>query len=361
LRTFESFAAQGRDNNLNLLRMIAASAVLVSHAYPLALGHGPEPLEQVTPTTLGGAAVGIFFALSGFLITSSFVRRRSLLDFAVARAARLLPGMIAMYVAVAFIAAPFFTMLGPADYFASPRLYADLLRVPLLIDVSMPLPGVFAANPVPVVNGSLWSLPYEVACYGVTALAGLIGLLTIRRFSICFAIGAALLVMGRVLGLPAADKHSFMLIIPFALGALFFLCRRYVPLSVWGVVLLIALTALARSSVFYRELYFVTLSYGAFWLGGLQWRALGAYNRLGDFSFGIYIYAWPVQEMIVALLPGIGPGRLIAIAWPVTLLPAIASWYLIEHPALLHRHRIGTWLASRFKTARGKDQAGDTV
>jgi peptidoglycan/LPS O-acetylase OafA/YrhL len=332
--------------------MIAASAVLVSHSYPLALGHGPEPLDLVTPASLGGGAVGIFFALSGFLITSSFVRRRSLLDFVVARAARLLPGMVAMYILVAFVAAPVFTTLGPAAYFSSPRLYLDLLRVPLLVDVRMPLPGVFAQNPVPIVNGSLWSLPYEVACYGVTALAGLIGLLTIPRFSACIAVGAALLVVGKLIGAPMADKHSFMLVIPFALGALFFLCRRYIPLSGWGVALLIALTLLFRSSVFYREFYFATLSYGAFWFGGLQWRALGAYNRLGDFSFGVYIYAWPVQEMVVALMPGIGPGRLIAIAWFVTLLPAVASWYLVEHPALVHRHRIGAWLASRFTLFR---------
>lgn len=101
----------GRQNNLNALRMIAASAVLVSHAYPIALGAGtPEPLEQLTGLTLGGHAVAVFFILSGLLIARSYDQGNGLLRFVLSRAARLYPALIVVVV-LTVLAGAFFTTL----------------------------------------------------------------------------------------------------------------------------------------------------------------------------------------------------------------------------------------------------------
>ena len=121
--------ASGRDNNLNLIRMVAAAAVLVSHAWPIALGAGtPEPLSQLTGHSLGSLAVYVFFAVSGFLIMASFDRTRDPVAFLAARTLRLFPALFVSLLLVAFVLGPVVTTLPVAEYLAHPQTLAFVPR-----------------------------------------------------------------------------------------------------------------------------------------------------------------------------------------------------------------------------------------
>lgn len=331
----------GRDNNFNLLRMLAAAAVLVSHSWPLTLGPGAaEPLAAATGYKLGTTAVIVFFAVSGFFITKSFDRRSSIADFTVARVARIFPGLFVVLLLSATLLGPLFTELPIGHYLRDPHSWTYLPRNLLLFyGQQYRLPGVFTSNPLPAVNGSLWTLANEAACYVLVAVAGLLRLS--RPLTFPLVLGAVLVL---ALSVPASARdgvvvdHVLILFLPFALGAAAYVYRRRIPQSALLAVALAITAALARGTPAYPLLYAVAVSYGALWFGFAEIPTIKAYNRLGDFSYGIYIYAFPVQQMIVALARPLDPVVLIVASLPPTVLLATLSWHLVESPALARRH-----------------------
>ena len=173
---------QGRNNNFNLIRFVAALAVLVSHAWPIALGaDAVQPLEALTGYSLGGLAVFVFFAASGYFITASFARSRSAEVFLLARALRLFPCLAVSLLLVALIMGPLVSTLGLGDYMTHPNTVTFLLRNITLAFPQYTLPGVFTDQPYPAVEGSIWTLIHEVACYALVFIAGISGLLFIRN------------------------------------------------------------------------------------------------------------------------------------------------------------------------------------
>jgi len=181
--------ADGRDNNLNLIRAFAATAVLVSHAYPITLGPGAEePLKALTGRTLGGLSVFAFFVISGFLISMSFMRSSSWQGFLVARFLRLVPGLVVSLLLVAFLLGPVVTTLSLGAYFTDPQTYGFVIRNTMLVFLQYDLPGVFETQPYPNVEGSIWTLIYEVACYMGVFVLGIVGML---RSKVWMALGFA--------------------------------------------------------------------------------------------------------------------------------------------------------------------------
>lgn len=334
--------ARGRDNNFNLLRMIAASAVLVSHSWPLALGRGtPEPLEFATGYKLGTTAVILFFAISGFFITKSFDRRASLADFAIARLFRIYPALIVVLLLTLLVLGPLFTALPLPAYVADYHTWTYVPHNLLLRHPQWTLPGVFEQNRGgPAINGSLWTLFYEVSCYGLVVLCGLAGLLRPMRFTIVLI--AAVLPLWLV---PQVETGGLLgaasiLTLPFALGAAAYVYRRHIPVSFPLAAALVAAAVLSVGSPIYPFAHALALSYSALWFGLARLPGLRAYNRLGDYSYGMYIYAFPVQQMTVALAHPASPVALALISFVPTLVLAVASWSLIEAPALDRRHHV---------------------
>src|SRR5262249_52667866 len=176
--------AERRDNNFNLFRMLAATAVLISHAYALSLGSATaEPFVTTLDISMGGLAVMSFFAISGFFISQSFDRKRSLMDFCVARILRIYPGLLLVLLLTVFVLGPALTTSSITKYFSDPGTFTYVPRNLSLKFLQYDLPGVFQNNPYSsAINGSLWTLFYEVACYGLVAVVGILGLTT-RSFS----------------------------------------------------------------------------------------------------------------------------------------------------------------------------------
>jgi peptidoglycan/LPS O-acetylase OafA/YrhL len=346
-----------RNNNFNLLRIIAAGAVLVSHAYPICLGPGtPEPLNSTLGMTLGALAVLTFFAISGYFISQSFQNVDGCLEFAVARTLRIYPGLFAILLLTVFALGPTLTTLGLSDYFSDRETLLYIPRNLGLWPLQYQLPGVFNDNPYPLaINGSLWTLVYEVACYAMVAIVGTLGLaLNERRFA-SFVIAFATCY---VLALPLVRneyahltmlRNIHFLALPFVIGMSLFHFRQHIQLRFSVLVVLGLASAFSYRSVWFQELFVIAWSYGIFYLGFLQCKPLQAYNRLGDYSYGTYIYAFPVEQGIAALYKGCLPVVMIALSLPLTLLCAIVSWHLIEQRALAQRSTVAQWCRRKVK------------
>ncbi|UYV15865.1 acyltransferase family protein [Porphyrobacter sp. ULC335] len=333
----------GRDNNLNVIRMVAAAAVLVSHAWPIAWG-AADPLFALTGSTIGHFAVAVFFGISGLLIARSFDRRRSYAHFAIARVLRLFPGLLAVLV-LTVIAGAWFTRLSLQDYVTRPETWRYIPANLSLYFLQYPLPGVFESNPYgPPINGSLWTLFYEVACYGGVVVLGLLGGLRSRWL----ALGALVLVAlfhfagewmtgegGLPLwGLAVPVGLLASLSFPFMLGTFAYVWREHIRLSGWLALLLWVPVPFMAAGLLMESWIVLALVYSSLWFGFVPKGALLAYNRLGDYSYGVYIYAFPVQQAVAYLVPGVTPAANIALALPVTLVLAVLSWTLVEARAL---------------------------
>lgn len=343
-----------RDNNFNLIRIVAAAAVLVSHAFPLALGPGlggTEPLQSLIGMSLGWVAVGVFFAISGFLIARSFDRKKRLTDWFVARIMRLFPALLVVVLLTALILGPLVTVLPEKSYFSDPRVATYVLRNLTLVSLQYELPGVFSRLPYPdAINGSLWTLIHEVACYMGVFVLGLAGFL--RRpwwVAIALAVYLALYVAMAFPGIEAALPRKVIalrnLSLPFAIGTAFYVWRDRVPLG-WGVCIgLGVLAALLHGSPVFREAFILWLSYTVIVVAYLPGGWIRRYNTLGDCSYGLYIYAFPAQQLSVHLFGPMTPVQNMMIAFPAALFCAMLSWRWIEKPALAARHRVADSLA----------------
>ena len=339
----------GHDNHFNLIRMLAAAAVLVSHSYPLASGMGtPEPLQDSLGITLGTLAVLVFFSVSGYFVSASLARSRSLLDFVAARALRIYPALLVVLLATVLAIGPALTTLWKGEYFTHPQTWSYLTHNLLLKDPQWALPGVLVAAPFPQsINGSLWTLFYEASCYALLAGAGLLGLTSSRgRFALLLVAYLGAYAAYKLTTLRAPDSLDFQTAtffkfsLAFVVGMSCHALRDRLPLSPWLAAAGVALAWLCHGSALQYEALVLCTGYLTLLIGFGKQPLLLRYNRLGDYSYGAYITAFPVQQLCVHLLPGIAPLQLMAIALPITLGLAVLSWHAIEKPALALRKRL---------------------
>lgn len=333
--------SDGRDNHFNLIRIIAASGVLVSHAYPLSLGKSAtQPLQPLLHgLSLGTVCVWIFFAISGFFITRSFDRKRSVTSFLTARVLRLFPALATVLAITILVAGIFLTVAPPSLFWSATAEY--FIRNMSLFDLQYTLPGVFVGNPDgPAINGSLWSLSYEVTCYTGVLVCGMLGLLGHRKaFASMTLVFLCVYAATMVFDLNTRIEQMARLGLPFLTGMVFYLWRREIPLS-WGVLGGVTfLSVAAWFTPLFLPVFAVSLSYAVFFAGYAQTPLLLNYNKLGDYSYGVYIYAFPIQQ-IAAQSGMTTPTSNIAVALPFTLICAILSWHVVESPAMRLRYRV---------------------
>lgn len=335
-----------REDNFLLLRFLAAALVIYGHAYAIMQHKGaPEVFTALGwPAYSGSMAVDIFFATSGFLITGSFLRRRNVLVFLWARALRLLPAYAVCVVACAFVLGAIYTTLPLHDYLVHPdtRAYA-WVNLHFNVDMHWDLPGVFTDNPRrSTINGSLWTLPAEVRMYLWVAILGVLGILARRRYA-TFLIGA-LLVAGWLAPdyIPLVPFAGFLHICAmFALGTLAYLWREHIPVH-GGFVVVLACACWATTGTWMQPILFALAELAfTFWFAyGLRWHG---FNRFGDYSYGIYLWGFPVEQTIAHQLPHIAPLTNAALSLPVAVMLGAVSWYLIEKPALTLKSAPRTW------------------
>jgi peptidoglycan/LPS O-acetylase OafA/YrhL len=336
--------AVGRDNNFNFIRLAAALSVLGGHSVAvLGLPSSREFFFGHLGLSLAEMAVDVFFVTSGFLVTGSLVSRGEVIAYVWARALRIYPAIWAMLVLTVFVLAPALTTLPPADYFTSPKTQDYFLKCATLIGgVRYSLPGVFEMNPLPgEFNGSLWTLPIEMRLYLYLAAGWLVlaaaPVIRLKAMKVALPIAAAafllLILRGRLFGAPfnAADTRVFM----FLYGSTLYLWRDKVPMR--RSILIGALGCLFIASVnrqAFFVVYVVCIAPLVLHLAYLPKGRIRAFNDWGDCSYGVYIYAFPIQQTLALLFPGMPLMAMIVSSGAITLGVAALSWTLIERRVL---------------------------
>ncbi|MEU6205286.1 acyltransferase [Micromonospora musae] len=376
-----------RHNALGVIRLALATAVLVGHAWPLSGVSEHQVLRDASSgqTDLGAMAVYGFFVLSGFLITGSGLKL-TVGRYAWHRFLRIFPGLWVCLLVTALGIAPLVALyergtldgfwthpLGPQQYitvnwFASwgQAQISGLLTEAPYSQLLGGRPGSFDA--------SLWTLKYELTCYIV--VGALAGTAVLRRAPRAVVLLAGLLygillvdwyrgpgltagLQGRgALGpfplLGSLSVHQVICLgFLFLLGGAIRLYRHRVPMhgglaAVAGVALLVSLTQ--------GGFYVVGLPAYAYLLFYLAVALPGIFQRIGrkrDYSYGIYIYGWPVQQ-VIALMGGARYGLFVYILLSVlgTLALAVPSWHLVERPAMSLKDR-SLPLLDRWRQGRG--------
>ena len=333
-----------RENNFDFMRLSRAVLVIYSHGYALGLGSEVrEPFMVLTRGQVSGGVIAVdaFFVMSGFLITASAERSRGVGTFLKKRFARIYPAFLVAALLTALVILPLsgggflFT-----DWFSRTR---DFIWKTLWL-TEFSYSGAFSNNPFPnVINGSTWSIPYEFWCYiGVAALlvAGIL-----RRRSVVLAIFVVSWIVsilfrvegwilgGKELGLILGPPQIWARMLPLYLaGVVFYLYRDRIPMRGWlaGVSLVCMLAA----SFFYSGwtiMFPIAGTYLLFWFAFSPGIRLHHFGRFGDFSYGTYLYAFPIEQLFARWFGHpVAPGLLFLCATPVTLVIAVASWYGVE-------------------------------
>lgn len=362
----EGAANSARQNNFNLLRMIAATAVLVSHAFPISFGpDSPEPLAAVLGISLGTLGVVTFFAISGYFISSSFQNRGSVLQFAVARALRIYPGLLSVLILTVLVLGPMFTKLPLPDYLLDAHTLTYIPKNLVLWPLQYDLPGVFTTTPYPAaINGSLWTLVYEVGCYTIVVVVGVVGLASGGwRFAV-FLLAYGGWYLAAILLLRSGGDHLTILrnfhelSLPFVIGMALFQWRERVGFRLPILVLLALAAVLSHGHSWFTQVFVLAWSYGVMYLGFLRWKPLLAYNSLGDYSYGMYIYAFPVEQSVASVHVAPGPAAMVVFSLPLTLLLAVFSWHCIEERALSHKSAVIQWITRQTRRLRSSAPQG---
>ena len=343
----ETPAATNRANNFDAVRLAAALAVVFSHSFLIADGsEAREPFVRLTGNqcVLGLVGVFVFFVISGYLVTESYCRHPAPARFATRRILRIYPALLVNVAVCACVLGPLVSSLPIGAYLANPELHDFLGKTLTLNPGPLQLPDVlFAYNPVGLlVNGSLWTLRYEVMMYLMILLLGAARLLRLSVAVGLVAVGIAA-VYGESLLQPFGDLGEAAWFVGFfAAGMVLYFARDRLPFDHRGAVL--AMAALALSVWLGRLIMLFPLAgaYLVIWASRRHDRWLDYSERVGDLSYGLYIYGWPSEQLVMWLSGGraawwqVFSGGL-AIALPAAWL----SWHGIEKWALAWGHRSG--------------------
>ncbi len=345
---------QRDENNFDFLRFFAASAVVLGHCYWLSGLGAVEPVRLFTGSMdTADIAVNLFFVMSGFLIAASWIHSRSSLDFAGKRALRIFPALAVSTLFTAFIVGPLATELWLSEYLLNSQTVRYLTNVVLFTQFH--LPGVFTENPFPeTVNGSVWTLPYEVLMYTMLLTLGLLNLFgRIAVLAVPIVLMFIHFHLAHDLGLESDMLRKVTRLgMFFFLGSALYLYRKILPWN-WKIALaLLSLSLISARTEWWFLVHVLTLPYLTIYLAHLKIPRLSRFGRYGDFSYGIYIFSFPVQQLLVHWLdPKLSLPMFMAISLAASIAIAALSWHLIESPAL----RLKRFLPSNRQGVSGAD------
>ncbi|CAB3670721.1 hypothetical protein LMG1866_01040 [Achromobacter ruhlandii] len=342
-------------NNFDALRLAAAFMVVYSHVLRI-FALGPCPVLQWSGyDDLATVGVITFFVISGFLVTRSLIASPTIGGYIVNRSVRIFPGLIVCMLWSALILGPMVTSLPLASYLSHERTWLYLLNI-FLFPLQTVLPGVFEGQPRPfTVNGSIWTLSIEFSAYLIA-----IALLFVRGRKWPYVLALAIIAAAYFLnGMATNDKtlwyamqsinnnkedyffwlyfqpvNAARFIAFFFIGALFnWIPLRFLRLDVAAILVVVYILTFKTSA--YYPVHFIALPYIVMAIGVRHSRLADAIHRMGDISYGVYIYSTPLQQMAYYYLNGkVSPvaGAWISVAFSITA--GLLSWYLVEKPAL---------------------------
>lgn len=333
-------------NNFDLIRLMASLAVMVGHSFGITGSHEMEAMLRFTHReSFGSLAVYGFFLISGLLVTASYVKQDSPRRFVALRLLRIYPGAIACAAFIGLVVAPMFSSVTLASYYSSDGTWRWLAHnLSLIGGVGAALPQVFSNNPLHgAAYPNVWTLPIELECYAIVLLAGLSGLIR-SRAGVTVAVSIAGLMFAYFAVHPPRHMtlgnffvvglgYSFYPVPFFLLGMLLYAFRDRVKLHWLPAAILLAIYLPIREDRWGGLLLYPTLVYGLLWLASAPF--LRRFKPRHDYSYGIYLYGFVVQQAVTAVCPGLDHNTSLVVAIPVTVMLASLSWHFVECPSLL--------------------------
>jgi len=326
-------AGNSHYNNFDAIRIVAAFTVLYSHQF--ALTGRPEP-SFFGMHSWGGISVIVFFVVSGFLVTGSWYNDPNVLRFGARRFLRLWPALTTVVVLTAYGLGAWVTTLPLGEYWKHQATW-DYLHT-LRMQIYYVLPGVFESNPYAHgVNGSLWTIPLEVRCYVVLAIAGFLRLMRWRTVWLGFiAAYITWFVAKNSADLTGHVHYGRELSAFFLCGSALFILRESwerKPLLWLGTTGTLAAALWLAGWHYTATLVFLPLL--VLYVGTRSTPVVCRCGRWGDPSYGAYLLAFPIQQTVIHFLyPQWGFGGTLALSTLVTAILAYASWHTIEKSAL---------------------------
>lgn len=334
---------------------MCAWCVLFAHSYVLSGMQEKivDPFDHYFGIGMGSFFVVIFFAISGFLIQRSVQRSSSLRSYFQARALRLFPALTMVLLITVFILGPWFSTLSWQAYFTDERTWQYLYNLNLLdVNTQFSLPGVFENNTYPIaVNGSIWTLPFETWMYVMTALLFFTQSKILSKkpqyqaaltwITLSFVCSVIVFVGNQLQASEQRYYDILMFISTFFIGAVFYNFRAKIPLNGWLMLILLACIPWFKGSLLTPLYIPLTIVYSVLVLAYLPAGSIRKYNKFGDYSYGLYIYAFPVQQSL-AYYFDLSFAEMVLWTTLITLPIAILSWHLIESPALKLKRRRNT-------------------
>ncbi len=322
-------APKGRNNNLSALRFVAALLVIFTHAFPLT-GCGKDFLLRQNGELMAVGEIGLFglFFYAGFLVMKSIERKNDARVYFRARCIRIFPALWITVLLCILVMGPLMTTLSLKDYFLNPGTWKYLING-LLVPVH-DLPGVFESNAfLPTVNGSLWTLPVEFGCYVLCWVFWRLGFSDRKKSLICLlpvaVVGAAVFILSDGIQL----VQSIVLPVAFFyLGMMAWIWRDLIPKKGWLLALCAAGAVVSMVWYGFPLLTVLTLPYVYLYLAFGTKPVFSRFGTKWELSYGIYLSAWPLQQVLNACFPAMGWAGNFALASVLSILAAFVITFL---------------------------------
>ncbi len=344
-----------RPTGFDYMRIILSISIICFHSILVSYGPLVETKAWVYARPFYGMVLPMFFALSGFLVCGSLERTRTLVGFVGLRFLRLIPALAVEVVLSALILGAFFTNRSLPQYVHDPEFRRYFLNI--VGDIHYLLPGVFDQNPMPGrVNQQLWTIPWELKCYVVLSVLSLIGLMRFRWGSLILAFFSpfALVALNALhhRGLSAGVMQELsghqavsgaVLVASFLAGVSLFRLRDRITINPLLFFSSLIISVLLLKLPFAELLCPIPSAYVTIYIGVMRLK-LWSFLKTGDYSYGIYLFGFAIQQAVAAIGSWTHHWWLnIAIALPITVLIAIGSWHLVEKPALKLRSKLSVF------------------
>lgn len=339
------------NNRFDFIRLIAAWLVLYSHAYIISASKEIELISKILKfDTAGGLAVGAFFSISGYLVFISLENSKSLKIFIIKRALRIYPALILSVLFSVFIIGLICTELPVKDYLEN-RKTLSYIKTITGFNIKYELPGVFENFPEKSINGSLWSIALELRCYLVLVIIYLLPFsMRIKLWTMVMILSSLLLFRPieqqgdlsiKFIGL-AYDFNKFGLM--FTLGCLIASYRnhenfkyiKFIGLASFFILMIIANLEITKFTLVVYN-YLIPLIF--IW-AGLYFTFLPKIpEKLGDISYGLYLFSFPIQQLLVFLELSYNVYIFIVLSTMITVVAAVISWRFLEKPFLSLKYK----------------------
>ena len=321
-------------NNLDLVRLLASISVIIYHSFALNPQWGLiDPIKNTFGyVTTGGLAVKIFFFISGVLVANSLITRKSTYHFIVSRFLRIFPGLLFVLFISSFLIGPLLSTLPFRDYISSSEVYNYFFNN-VILDTRYFLPGVLEENKYGV-NGSLWTIRYEVIAYIVLLALFLTG---VNRNKTLSSLVCAIIIIEPISPLKgylfaSSDNNAIYLLAPcFALGVLIAINK-----DLYKATMLLPIALFASQFLFSSDAVRSLLMCFSACLFSFSFSSLPFVRKIkinNDISYGVYLWGFPVQQIFSQYLE-LSFIANVTLSIMTAMIIALVSWRIIEKPSI---------------------------